>query len=343
MFSISKHQVREYEFALITYESDIFKVTFMNYGASIHNIYMKNSEGVFESLLLSFNDLSSYIKNGAHLNATIGPVSGRIGNASFTINDETYVVDKNFLETENLHGGKDAYSHQFFTYEVNEETSEVIFTYHQKEEDSLFPGSVMTKVIYKVDNQTITINYQGLSNKDTILNLTNHAYFNLSGNLKETVLNHELMIPSSRTLELNDKFIPYMFKDSRNTHLDFRENKRIKDNFFEGIYHLPEKGIDNPLLLDKVGLNHKQVNYYDPISKRNLEIYTSYPCCVLYTDNHLSDHLMTNGLTHEKHMGICFEMQYEPNGINIDGANSAILKKQELYDETIIFAFSVKE
>lgn len=343
MYSINKVKVKDQEITLIDIILDDIEVTLMDYGAAILNINTKDRSGEKGNVVLGYNDPTSYIEDGQFFNATVAPYAGRISNAEFTLNGIKYQLDKNHLDTENLHSGGDTLSFTCYNYEVNEyeDMVEVVFTVHKKER--AFPGNQDHVVIYKIYGTTIEINYQVTTDKDTLMSITNHAYFNLSGNLSKDIMDHKLWMNSSRALSLNEKFSPQGIYDSTGTHLDFSMMKHIKDNFFDGIYDRPELGIDNPLLLDSVGLDIKQVELLDEESGRTLEVYTTYPCVVCYTHNHINEKTLLFGKEHTKHMGICFEMQYEPNGINVEELNSGILKKGETYNETIIFKFGLRE
>jgi aldose 1-epimerase len=343
MYSVNKYQIGNQEITFIDIVLKNIDVTLMDYGAAILNINTPNKEGVKESVVIAYNEPTSYIEDSNFFNATVAPFAGRISNAEFKLNGETYKLDQNHLETECLHSGGDTLSFTCFDYEVNEtkEYTEVIFTTHKKERT--FPGNQDYTVTYKIYDSTVEMKYHVTTDKDTLVNITNHAYFNLSGNLDRTILDHKLYMNASRALKLDNKFSPQGIYDARGTHLDFTEMKQVKDNFFEGIYDLNEKGIDNPLLLDQVGLDIKQVELIDDVSGRTLEVYTSYPCVVCYTHNHINEKKLLFDKEHVRHMGICFEMQYEPNGINVEGLHDSILRKNEEYNETIIFKFGIKE
>jgi len=343
MYSINKHNVAGKEFVFIEIVLDNIEVLLMDYGATILNIKTRDKKGNLESVVIGYNKLSSYIENETFFNATVAPYAGRISKAEFTLNDTVYKLDENHLDTECLHSGGDTLSFSCFDYEVIEKDDcvEVLFSIHKKE--GKFPGNQDYTIAYKIYGTTVEMNYLVTTDKDTLMNITNHAYFNLSGNLSKTIMDHKVYINSSKALQLNDKFSPQGIYDSRGTHLDFKEMKKVKDNFFDGIYDLNEKGIDNPLLLDEVGLDIKQVEMIDEDSGRTLEVYTSYPCVVCYTHNHINEKKLLFDKDHVRHMGICFEMQYEPNGINVEGLNDSILRKGEEYNQTIIFTFGIKE
>ena len=343
MYSVNKRKAAGQDITVIDVFLEDIEVTLMDYGATILNINTKDNKGEMGNVIIGYNDLSSYLENETFFNATVAPYAGRISNATFTLNDTVYTLDKNHLNTECLHSGKDTLSFTCFDYEIVEKEDEVdvVFTTHKKENS--FPGNQDYTIVYKIYGSTIKMTYFVTTDKDTLVNITNHAYFNLSGNLERTIMDHKVCMNASRALKLDDKFSPQGIYDARGTHLDFTEMKQVKDNFFEGIYDLNEKGIDNPLLLDQVGLDIKQVEMIDDASGRTLEVYTTYPCVVCYTHNHINEKKLLFDKEHVRHMGICFEMQYEPNGINVEGLNDSILRKGEEYNETIIFKFGIKE
>ena len=346
MHLINKYTARQREFTFIELKREKISATFMDYGATILSIFTQDKEGVSESILLAYNNLHSYVENDMYVNATIGPFSGRIDNATFKIDDVEHRVDKNVKgQNINLHGGSETIAFKFFDYLVEEceDHDKLTFTYHKKDLASKFPGKQKYKIVYSLYDTELLIEFIAKTDEDTIVNLTNHAYFNLSGNLKRDILHHNVSINSSKTLELNEEAAPIGVKSSVGTFLDYRELQEVQSNFFDGIYDTSAKGIDHPFMLDDVGFEHKQVVLEDPISKRRMEVYTTYPCVVVYTHNYPDEKELLFGATHKQHMGICFEAQFEPNGMNVSGLNDSILRKDNKYYHKTLLKFSVKE
>jgi len=333
------------DFTFIEVTQKNIRVTLMDYGATIMSIFIPDATGNMETVVMAYDSLDSYIENDMYMNAVIGPTSGRIGNATFKLNDKTYVLDKNFEGTENLHGGKECFAFKFFKYKIIDELdqTQVIFTLEKREEESLYPGNQDIKIIYTISDGRLLIEFIGETDKDTILNLTNHAYFNLSGNMKEDILNHKLYIDSSKHMELNNSLVPIKIKDSANSRFDYIELKKIKDNFYDGIYELKTKGIDEPFILGTKSFDHLQVIYKDEISKRVLKVYTTYPVIVVYTHNYPNNLDLLFKAPNKRHMGICFEAQLEPNGINIKNVNDGILKKNQKYYHKTLYKFGIEE
>lgn len=345
MYKITKQVIENDIFTIIEVIHEKIEVSFMDFGATVLDIKTPDKDGKLESVIMSYQDITSYIDGEMYLNSIVGPVAGRIKNGEYCIDDSLYVMDKNFLETESLHSGKDCLGYKFFDYEILEEDqqTQVIFKYYSKESGSNFPGNQLIQIYYTIKDTELKIEFIGDTTEDTLLNLTSHLYFNLSGNMKRTVLDNTLYINASRTLALDDKFVPIRVESLLGTYLDFTKPKLLQSVFTEDIYKRPEYGIDNPYLLDDIGYERMQASIVDPISKRKLDVFTTYPSIVCYTHNFPDNHLLKFNRNHEKHLGICFETQNPPNGINIDGLEDSILREGNDYYHKTLYKFSVKE
>jgi len=335
MYNIKKQLVNEMEFSLISVKQSNIEITFINYGATIYSVNIPDFKGNMENILIQYKNLEDYIENARYLNAIIGPTAGRINEGEFNLNGKQVFLDKNFIGKHNLHGGEDSLSFKLFNYYIEDNLKEtkVTFTLDIKEEEQNYPGNQKYKIIYTIIEGKLSIEYYAVTDKPTIINLTNHAYFNLSGNLKNNILNHKMEIKASNIIELNDECIPIKKKDILESKLDYTNLRIIKDNKFNGI--------DHPYLLDEVSINRPQVKLIDPISRRMVTVYTSYNTVVCYTDNYPMNQELQYNVENSKHMGICFETQNPPNGINIDGLESSILKPGEEYYHQTVFIFSI--
>lgn len=345
MVSITNTKVKETKFTFIDVEHEKIKVRFMDYGATIVSLSTPDKNGDFESIVMAFDKVDSYINNDMYLNAIIGPTSGRIKDGMFTINNQVFNIDKNFLGTENLHGGTECFAFKFFKYEVLKEMhqTQVIFKYIKDDATSNYPGTTRVSIIYTVKNNELLIEYIADTDKDTLINLTNHAYFNLSGNMNRNILEHYLRINSSKRMVLDDKFIPIAYTNSKKTFLDFTSITKIKSKMKKEVYNLPTKGIDHPLIFDDVGFDIPQVELHDPISGRHMTMFTTYPAVVVYSHNYPSEAKLKYNTKTQQHLGICFEAQNPPNGINIENTESSILRNGETYYHKTLYKFNVKE
>lgn len=184
---------------------------------------------------------------------------------------------------------------------------------------------------------------EGVSDENTLLNLTNHTYFNLNGNLKDDILNHVLTLKSDKFIELNDDLIPTgEFLDVENTAFDFRQGREIKDGTISTLKQnqLAGNGYDHPFVLSS---NHnREIILECPESGRNLVVETDEPCVVLYTGNQMGDDFDMNGVPSRKHLGLCLETQKHPDAINQPNFDSIVLKKGESYKSQTSFQFNVE-
>lgn len=345
MYSIDKLTRNNITFDIINLKQKDLELTVTNYGCTILELNTKNKDGIFENVVMTYLNIESLIDNEMYINSVVGPTAGRIKNATYTLNNQTYHLDKNFFETENLHAGKECFSFQLFDYEITDDeiASSIIFSYKKPNKNSSYPGEVELKVIYTIKDNDFTIEYIGTTSETTLLNLTNHAYFNLSGNMKRNVLNHKVFLNASNVMTLDNKNVPIGVEEVTNTYLDFRKNKPLKKHYFDGIYDTLTGGIDHPFMFDHQSMNQLNASLYDPKSKRLMEVYTTYPCVVVYAHNFPDNEQLAYHVKTQKHLGICFETQNPPNGINIDNMESSILEPNEQYNHKTIYRFMVKE
>lgn len=335
MYSIKTYEVEGKTYTLIDVEQDRISCTFLDYGATILSIKVPDKNGVMESVLIEYDQLSSYIENKRHLNATIGPTAGRIQNGTFAIDHDVVTLDKNMDDTHTLHGGVDALSYAMFKYSIREESDQTVltFTTYKQNTNQYYPGNQRYVIIYTVKPQSVTIEFLAETDHATLVNLTNHAYFNLSGNMKKDILSHHLQLNASRVMTL-DGMIPVGIEDVPQN-LDYRTMREVDSKEFQGI--------DHPYLLDDVSFDVVQATLIDPVSKRRLDVYTTYPAIVCYTDNVPMTYRLKYNAENTTHRGICFETQNPPNGIHVEDCIDSILRPQQDYYHKTVFAFSIEE
>ena len=318
------------------------EVVLSTVGASIYDIKTLDYENRFESIIYTTKDKYEFNTERSQLGKTIGRTAGRISDSKFKLNGKLYKIpsyDKN-----GLHGGLDGLSYKEFSYKrVDlEEYIEVEFYYKSKDLESGYPGNLDLRVIYRLYNteNKLTLTYKGVSDKDTLLNLSNHTYFNLSGNAKKDILDHLLYINASNMEEIKNLLpqgiVPckkiYSFKNMHKIG-DYINDKEIKDN---------TNGYDFPYIFDD--LSGYQVILKDDVSKRVLKIKTTYPTVVVYTCNYVGHEIMNNRLPMKPYYAVCLECMYHPNTINSSFLEEKrdILKKGEEYNETIEYTFGLE-
>ncbi|MFW5794538.1 MAG: hypothetical protein ACOCV1_03535 [Bacillota bacterium] len=321
---------------LIHIEKSGLKISLLDYGASIYQLQTPDISNNYEDIVLQYKNFNDYLNNDIYLNATIGPVAGRIQHGIVKTKNQDYHLDKNFINKHTLHSGKLALSFKKFDFKIieNNLSTEVIFTYQTNQEINF-----IVKVTYKIFNYKIKIIYEITTENEFIFNLTNHAYFNLSGNLKRDIKNHIVQINTTKRHLLNDELISTN-KIVEEPLYDFTNPKPIKDSLnklkntkkggFDDIYFFPYHNKDNPMAI-----------VYEPISKRQLKVYSSYDHMVFYTHNNPDNKPLIHINKHPMHQALCFECEKKPYGFNNNNASDLLLKPGNKYQEYIIFKFGL--
>ena len=320
-------------------------VILCNIGASIYDIKTIDKNNKLESILYTTKSQDEFLYDNSYFGKTIGRTGGRISNSKFVLNGIEYKIESD--DPNGLHGGKDGLSFKEFNYNEFEslDSYSVVFSYLSDNLESGYPGNLLVEVEYKLykNENKLIISYYGKSDKDTLLNLSNHAYFNLSGDAKDNIFDHELYINASQ-MEKIENLIPkeivdcskiYSFKKMHKVGLYLKEDEIINNT----------NGYDFPYIFDECDYNKVNVIVKEPISKRFLKIKTTYPTVVLYTCNYCGDEIMNNNKKAEPYYALCLECMYHPNTVNSDFLKSKkdILYKNKEYTEEIDLLFGVEE
>lgn len=322
-----------------------FEVSCMNYGCVITEILASDRSGHYENVVLGYNTLEEYGQNSKYLGAVIGRVAGRIKGESFCLGEEVYNISKN-EKNNHLHGGPNGFSHRLWDVSVVESDQEttIEFTYLSKDGEEGYPGNLEMKVAYTIlqEVDTLSITYTGISDKDTLVNITNHSYFNLSGNLKRDILGHELRMDSPTYLELSEEFLPTgRLVPVENSVFDFRQGRKIAEGAFSTNPQniLVGNGYDHPFLLEN---NEPSILVLtEEESGRKLVIETTESAVVLYTGNNLGSSEIMRGERLRDYLGLCLETQGPPDAINHPHLQSSILRAGNEYNSTTSFSFGL--
>jgi aldose 1-epimerase len=322
--------------------SNNIELKLMNYGASIVELLAPDREGSVENIVLTFENIKDYIKNNPYFGAVVGRTSGRIGGGSFKLSGKQYLLNRN-AGINHIHGGPEGFSFRMWDYSIVEEKDKAMveFTYVSKDMEEGYPGNLEAKVIYTLtEGNELIIEYQARSDRDTLCNLTNHSYFNLSGNYKRKVTEQYLTIKSDYFLEIDKTLVPTgKLLEVKGTPMNFNKRKLIGKDIESDYEQLRiAGGYDHPWLLSG---QEAQVELYDEQSGRKMTVSTTYPCVVVYTYNSANNERLKYGKAGSRHDGICFETQYEPDGINHEGMNQAILYAGRSYNERTVFKLEV--
>ncbi|MBU8791313.1 galactose mutarotase [Oceanobacillus caeni] len=321
------------------------ELTCINYGCIITEMIVPDLQGNFENVFLGYDTLEEYLNDTTYLGAIIGRVGGRIKGAQFKLDGQSHTLAKN-EGNNHLHGGIKGFNRVIWDAEVFEQENEagVQFKYLSPDGEEGYSGNVAIKVTYSLNNENeLVITYNAVSDKKTPIALTNHSYFNLSGNLKRDILNHTLKLKSDRFLELDQEFIPTgAMLDVRNTPFDFTEERTIKSgtvsNHPQNV--LVGKGYDHPFLLSN---NHdEEIVLKDPESGRTLIVETDEVGVVVYSGNLIGDKGYIRDIPARKHLGICLETQGLPDAIHHPAFPSIIIDKDQKYSSATRYKFGVE-
>lgn len=315
----------------------------IDYGCTITSILTPDRHGNYENVVLGFDELDDYLNHSPYFGATVGRVAGRIRSGRYSINNKTYSVSKN--EGDNhLHGGYQGFSYVIWNAKtlLHHDSATIEFTYHSPDGEEGYPGNLSIKVSYTLTNlNELIISYEGMSDKATLLNVTNHSYFNLSGNLKTDITGHELTLKSDSFLELDEQALPTgNVLDVIDTPFDFREGRKLGKGIHDNHSQLVlSKGYDHPFILNSS--KEESILLKDCNSGRQLIIETDEPCVVVYTSNKLAGEFFIRGAKAENHLAVCLETQGFPDAVHHKNFPSIVLEKDQTYFSKTKYSFGL--
>ena len=321
-------------------------VSFTNYGANIVNIIVPDKSGNVRDIALGYANLEGYEKNKPGFGSFIGRHANRIGGASFELNGKRYELEKNDGDN-NLHSGFTGYNTLIYETEVFEEEDiiSVEFARLSPHMEQGFPGNLDMTITYSLtENNELLIEYYAVSDKDTVVNLTNHSYFNLGGHNSGSALEHKVWIKANQFTPTDSNLIPTgELLDVEGTPMDFRTLKPIGKDIDADYEPLKlANGYDHNYVLDISGAEVEKVaELVEESTGRRMEVFTDMPGLQLYTSNMLTsvDNSKDNAV-YGSGSGVCFETQYYPNSCNIKEFPSCILKAGKEFDKVTIYRFS---
>lgn len=325
------------------------EVKITNYGATITALKVVDREGNFEDVVLGFDNLEGYLQQGVpYFGAIVGRYGNRIANAKFTLDGQTYQLAAN-NGPNHLHGGEKGYDKVVWKAEevTSAEGAAVKLSYLSKDGEEGYPGNLNIDVTYTLTNDDeLKIDYKATTDKATVVNLTNHAYFNLSGNLGEPILDHMVMINADRMVPVNDQLIPTgNLKPVAGTPFDFTQPTRVGariDTLEEQITR--GKGYDHCWVLNgQPGTMSLAATVHEPTSGRFMEVFTTEPGIQFYTGNFLDGSLSGKDVTYKHRTGFCLETEHYPDSPNQPSFPSVVLRPGETYQTQTTYKFSVKE
>ncbi|MCL7749673.1 aldose epimerase family protein [Halalkalibacter alkaliphilus] len=316
----------------------------INYGCTITKVLVPDQNGKVENVVLGFDSIEEYINHSPFFGCVVGRVAGRIANSQFELDGITYDLPNN-EGVNHLHGGDHGFDKVIWDAKVEKGADElkVIFTHKSSDGTAGYPGNVTVSITYTLNNKNeLDIFYHATTDKKTLINLTNHSYFNLSGDLKRDILEHELTLKSDHFLKLSDSLLPTGELEAVDgTAFDFRDGRELKDGVQSD--HQQNKlvggGYDHPLVLSTN--REEEICLIDHQAGRKLIVETDEPSVVLYTSNMMADDFEVRGVTARKYLGVCLETQHQPDAIHHPTFPSILLDKDEEYRTSTKYRFSV--
>ncbi|MDD2474719.1 MAG: galactose mutarotase [Dysgonamonadaceae bacterium] len=322
------------------------EVCITNYGGRIVSVMVPDKEGEMQDVVLGFDSIFDYINTPNNFGATIGRYGNRIGEGVINVAGVDYQLPQNnFNHT--LHGGDNGFDIRVFdAFQLDDQTIEL--TYLSEDGEEGFPGELSVKVTMKLtDDNAIDIQYTAETNKETVVNLTNHSYFNLSGDPKNTVLDHLLTINADEFTPIDSTFMTTgEILNVEGTDMDFRTptliGERINNYDYDQLKNAD--GYDHNWVLNTNGdISKVAATVYNPSTGIELTVYTTEPGIQIYTGNFLDGTAKgKKGINYDKRTAICLETQKYPDSPNKKDWPSPYLKPDETYTSRCIYKFSVK-
>lgn len=322
-----------------------FRLKVINYGCTITSLVVPDRNGNLGDIVLGYDSLGGYTGSPHYMGAIIGRYANRIAEGKFSIDSKSFALSKNEMH-HHLHGGIIGFDKTIWQAKPFEtaEGSGVDFYYASPDGEEGYPGNLNVNVRYFLANDSaLILTYVARTDKSTIINLTQHSYFNLNGG-KGNVLAHLLDIHSNYFLPVDNKLIPTgEIHHVENTPFDFREMKAIGKDLKEDYFQLKyANGYDHNWILQKSGEELAQAaTLHSPESGRTMEIHTTEPGLQLYTGNSLEG-LGKNNVTYHPHSGVCLETQHFPDSPHHPDFPNVQLNPGETYQSTTVLLFSTQ-
>jgi aldose 1-epimerase len=333
VFGIMPNGEAIYSYELIN--NNGFSVTIINYGATITSIKTPLKNGKIIDVVLGLDTLEDYVKSyeigsSPYFGATVGRFAGRINQGSFNLNNTKYQLEKNH-NNHSLHGGNNGFSQK--NWEVknvsNSSNPSITLAYFSPNNEGNFPGNLTVELRYSLTEENeLIIEYKATTNEDTIVNLTNHSYFNLDGHT-ESISNQDLFVNSNKILDTDTENIPTGFiLKVNNCPFDFSASRKC-----------PSK-IDSSFVLNNE--NGTAASLFSKINNIKMSVYTNQPSVHIYVGGGCDSRIKgKENATYHSLSGICFETQNFPDAPNHSHFPTAVLKKDETYLHKTIYKFEI--
>jgi aldose 1-epimerase len=319
----------------------------IDYGATVTSLRVPDRNGKIDDVVLGYDSLQGYIGGTAYFGAIVGRYGNRVGKGRFQLDGKEYQLTINDGEN-HLHGGKIGFNKVLWDAKAGDsEESSLQLQYVSKDGEEGYPGTVTLKVTYTLtDKNELRIGYEGTTDKPTILNPTQHSYFNLSGSFDNAILDHLLMIDADGITPVDKGLIPTgQIENVANTPMDFRTPTVIGAHINDQNEQLAlGKGYDhNWVLKGSAGKVRRVAELYEAGSGRMLTVFTDQPGLQFYSGNFLDGSAKgKNGVSYKHRSGLCLEAQAFPDTPNKPQFPSVTLRPGQIYRQTTIYQFSTR-
>ena len=322
------------------------EVRIITYGGIITSWTAPDKNGDYKDIVLGYNTLAEYEAETPYFGALIGRYGNRIAKGKFSLDNQEYTLAVN-NGVNHLHGGLKGFDKVIWDAKtiVSDSTVSLELSYLSKDMEEGYPGNLETKVTYTLNNKDeLSVNYEATTDKPTIVNLTQHSYFNLTADFNQDILGHELVINADSFLPVDNTLIPTgEFRDVTGTPFDFKTSKAIGthiDN--ENIQLKNGLGYDHCWVLNDQDTGVRFVaSAYEPVSGRLLEVFSDEPGIQFYSGNFLDGTLPSkNNGVYQHRTGFCLETQHYPDSPNQKNFPSVRLNPGEKYNSKTVFRLS---
>lgn len=321
-------------------------VSAITYGGIITSINVRDRSGKRDDVVLGHDTLADYLKDGSYFGAMVGRYANRIGGAQFRIDGQTYKLAAN-NGPNSLHGGLRGFDKVVWHAEPfeSEGNAGVKLTHTSSDGDEGFPGALAVSVTYTFnDRGELAIDYQATTDKPTVVNLTNHSYFNLGGDGSGNVLDHVLTIAADKYTPVDAALIPTgELASVEGTPLDFRTGHAIGERIKDPAILKLALGYDHNFVINRTAAGEvKAAEVVDPKSGRVMEVFTTEPGIQLYLANHQNGNVGKAGHIYNQYSAFCLETQHYPDSPNKDQFPTTVLRPGETYQSRTVYAFSAR-
>lgn len=320
----------------------------INLGAAISALRLPDRDGNIHDIVLGYDDPQAYLDNPYYFGVVVGRFANRIAHGRFSLNNKDYALAQNEYPN-HIHGGQQGFHKQLWSKTSTENANTITLHYVSKDGEEQYPGNLDVTVSYCLsDDNELIIEYTARTDKPTIINLTQHSYFNLAGHNSGDILDHHIQINADQFTPLGEAQIPTGDISSvQGTPLDLRQAKRIGDIVNTAHPQLtPVCGFDhNYVLKEKYNKNmHLAAEVHEPNTGRIMRVITDQPGMQFYSGNYIGENTRgKDGASYQQHQGLCLETQHFPDSPNNTDFPSVTLLPEQIFKSKTIYQFAIDE